>query len=152
MVTAQSKCMLIGSYQTNLGDKRRVAVPKKFLSIIGNRPILAKWYEDCLVLVSVDFWDSLLARLTGGRKTAGLGVRDIERFILGSAFELEADKQGRIIIPELLAQYAKLKKELVFVGLGDRVEVWPKEVWDEKSKNLSKTTRDYIESLSEKES
>lgn len=151
MVTAQSKYMLIGSYQTNLGDKRRVAVPKKFLSVLGDRPIIAKWYEDCLVLVSVDFWDNLLTRLTGGRKTASLGVRDIERFILGSAFELEPDRQGRVIIPELLAEYAKLEKELVFVGLGDRVEVWPKEVWDEKSQLLAKNTKEYIEHLAEKE-
>lgn len=143
--------MLIGSYQTNLGDKRRVAVPKKFLNELGNKPILAKWYEDCLILVSSNFWESLFTRLTAGRKTVSLGVRDIERFILGSAFELEPDAQGRIIIPEILAEYAKIKKELIFLGLGDRVEIWPKEIWDEKSRELQKTTKQYIEKLSRDE-
>lgn len=139
--------MLIGSYSANLGDKRRVAVPKRFLESLGESLILAKWYEGCLVLVSSEFWDRLLGRLTGGSKVLGLSVRDIERFILGSAFEVEPDKQGRIIIPEILAEYAKFKKDLVFVGLLDRVEVWPKEVWDEKSGELAQVTRDYVEEL-----
>jgi len=143
--------MLIGSYHSNLGNKRRVAVPKKFIENLGEHPILARWYENCLILVSNEFWDKLLSRLTGGRKTVSLGVRDIERFILGSAFEVEPDKQGRIIIPEILAGYSGLTKEVVFVGLGDRAEIWSREIWDEKSKKLALSTREYIENLSESE-
>ena len=135
----------------NLSDARRVAVPKKFLKELGDSPILAKWYEDCLILVSSAFWEQLLARLTGGKKTAGLGVRDIERFILGSAFETEPDEQGRIVIPEILSSYAALGKEAVFVGLVDRVEIWSKATWDEKSTNLARTTKEYIEDLSKNE-
>ncbi|MBI3396913.1 division/cell wall cluster transcriptional repressor MraZ [Candidatus Woesebacteria bacterium] len=139
--------MLIGSYLGNLGDKRRVAIPKKFLDELGKNPIIAKWYEDCLILVSDNFWKVLLNRLTGGGRNLNLGVRDIERFILGSAFETEPDNQGRIVIPELLAEYANLNKELVFVGLTDRVEIWSKEAWDKKSQGLAIGTKEYIESL-----
>ncbi|MFC1625549.1 division/cell wall cluster transcriptional repressor MraZ [Patescibacteria group bacterium] len=139
--------MLIGSYLGSLSERRRVAVPKKFLNEIGESPIIAKWYEDCLILVSSKFWDSLFERLTGGKKAIGYGIRDIERFILGSAFEAIADEQGRIIIPEILAKYANLGKELVFVGLKDRVEIWPKEIWDSRSSELAKSTKEYIESL-----
>jgi len=143
--------MLIGSYLGNLSDARRVAVPKKFLKELGTSPILAKWYEDCLILVSSAFWERLLARLTGGKKTAGLGVRDIERFILGSAFETEPDEQGRIVIPEILSSYAVLGREVAFVGLVDRVEIWSKAMWDKKSASLAKTTKEYIEDLSKNE-
>jgi len=139
--------MLIGSYLGSLSEKRRVAVPKKFLEGLGEKPIIAKWYEDCLILVGSEFWQELFSRLTGGRKTISYGIRDIERFILGSAFEMEPDEQGRIIIPEMLARYARLGREIVFVGLVDRVEIWPKEVWDEKSESLAKTTKEYIETL-----
>lgn len=142
--------MIIGSYLGNLGDKRRVAVPKRFLDELGKNPIIAKWYEDCLILVSENFWNVLLNRLTGEGKNLNLGVRDIERFILGSAFETEPDIQGRIVIPELLAEYASLNKELVFVGLTDRVEIWSKETWDKKSQELAVGTKEYIESLSKK--
>lgn len=139
--------MLIGSYLGNLGDKRRVAVPKKFLNELGEKPILAKWYEDCLILVSDKFWKELFERLTGGKRVISLGVRDIERFILGSAYETEPDAQGRIIIPEILASHASLDKELVFIGLTDRVEIWNREIWERESSKLGKTTKDYIEKL-----
>lgn len=112
---------------------------------------MAKWYEECLVLVDFDFWQALLERLTGGTRVVSLGVRDIERFILGSAFEVEADEQGRIIIPEILADYSHLGKEIVFIGLGNRIEIWPKEVWQSKSQLLAKQTKEYIESLAKDE-
>jgi MraZ protein len=140
--------MLIGTYPAVLGEKRRVTLPKKFLEELGNTLILAKWYEDCLILVKNEFWEKLLDRLTGGKKALGYGVRDIERFILGSAFQEEPDGQGRIIIPEILAKYAGLNKDLVFVGLMDKVEIWDKRIWDKKSEELAKTTKEYVEQIS----
>ena len=139
--------MLTGSYLAALSDARRVAVPKKFITDLGNNPVIAKWYEDCLVIVRPEFLNNLISRLTGDRKVADLGVRDVERFIIGSAFEVEADEQGRIIIPEILSKYANFTKDLVFVGLIDRVEIWSKEIWDQKSISLAKTTKEYIEKL-----
>lgn len=143
--------MLIGSYLANFGDKRRVAVPKKFIAELGDKPIIAKWYEDCLILVSSVWWENILSRLTGQKKVVNLGARDIERFILGSAYETDPDTQGRIVIPEVLSQYANLGKEVIFLGLGDRVEIWNKDVWEEKSKQLAKVTKEYIESLAKNE-
>ena len=80
-----------------------------------------------------------------------LAARDIERFILGSAFETDPDSQGRIIIPEILSSYAMLGNTIVFVGLGDRVEIWQKETWDKKSQELAKVTKEYIEELAKNE-
>jgi MraZ protein len=142
--------MLIGSYLGTLNEKRRVSVPKKFLVELGEKPIIGKWYEGCLVLVSQSFWEKLLDRLTGGKRAIDLGVRDIERFILGSAFELEPDDQGRVVISEILTEYAGITKDLIFIGLGDRAEVWAKETWNNKTLELSKTTKEYIESISKK--
>lgn len=141
--------MLIGSYLGLLGDKRRTAIPKRFLDEIGEELIIAKWYENCLVLVNQSYWQQLLERLTGGSKVISFGVRDIERFILGSAFEIKPDRQGRIIVPEILSEYAIFKKDLIFLGLGDRVEIWSKEIWDEKAKALSGTSKEFIERLAE---
>ncbi|HWA51948.1 MAG TPA: hypothetical protein VG895_02780 [Patescibacteria group bacterium] len=142
--------MIIGSYESSLGDKRRTAVPRKFLGELGEEFIVAKWYENCLVLVSNEFWNKVIDRLTGGTKVLELGVRDIDRFIIGSAFQVTPDEQGRIIIPEILAQYAHLERDLIFVGLGDRVEIWNKNDWDLKSVEVAKTTKEFIESLSER--
>lgn len=143
--------MLIGSYLGQLGEKRRVAVPKRFLEELGEKLVVAKWYEDCLVLVSKDWWQALLDRLTGGSRVISLGVRDIERFILGSAFEVKPDSQGRIIIPEILAEFASFKKELVFLGLGIRAEIWAKELWEKKAQEIGRTTKEFIEDLAKNE-
>lgn len=140
--------MIIGNYLGIISEARRVGLPKKFLAELGETPIIAKWYEDCLVIVKNDYLQSLIVKLTGGEGVKDLGFREIDRFILGSSFELEPDEQGRIIVPESLARYAGIEKEIVFVGLLDRVEIWKKEVWDEKSRVLSKTTKEYIENLS----
>ena len=99
--------MLIGNYQAVLSDARRVAVPKKLFGELGEKPIIAMWYEDCLILVQNSFWSTLQKELVRGRNK-DFGVRDIERFILGSAFETEPEEQGRIIINESLSSYAKL--------------------------------------------
>lgn len=143
--------MLIGAYLGQLGEKRRTAVPKRFLEELGEKLVIAKWYEGCLVLVSTDWWEALLDRLTGGSRVASLGVRDIERFILGSAFEVAPDSQGRIVIPEILANFAELTQELVFLGLGNRAEIWAKEAWEKKAEEIGATTREFIENLAKNE-
>lgn len=139
--------MLIGSYIGNLGEKHRSAIPKKFLVEIGEKLVIAKWYDGCLILVNVKFWEKILARLTAGTVGLKLGVREIERFILGSAFEVEPDNQGRIVIPEILVKYAELTKDLIYVGLINRLEIWDKQIWDKKSEELSKTTKEFIEGI-----
>ena len=139
--------MLIGSYSGILSEKRRVAVPRKFIDELGSQLIIAKWFENCLVLVSTVFWDELFGRLTGAKKTKTYGIRDNERFVLGSAFEVAPDDQGRIVIPEALSVYANFNKEVVFIGLRDRVEIWGSESWSKKNIELPESAREQIEKL-----
>ena len=128
--------MLLGTYYGVLSPKRRSAVPSQFRKLLGENLIIAKWYEECLVLVSEREWSALLKKLTAKAETITAPVRDTDRFILGSAFTLIADDQGRVVIPEVLASYAGLGNEVVFLGLGDRVEIWDKNTWEEYEKNL----------------
>lgn len=121
--------MLIGQYTSKLTDKGRISVPKKFRQELGEKLIVAKWYESCLVLVPKGGWKRLLKRLVGLTKLVISPVRDIDRFILGSAFEVKPDKQGRFIVPETLLGYAEIESEVVFVGLNDRVEIWSIDKW-----------------------
>ena len=139
--------MLIGSYTSTLSLKRRTAIPKKFLEILGKDLILAKWYEQCLVIVDKKVWIALLNKLSGKAEIATKPVRDTDRFILGSAYEIEPDSQGRIILPTNLVEYAGLKENLIFLGLKDRVEVWNKDVWEEKEKEISANASLYIEKI-----
>lgn len=142
--------MLIGIYVSSISPKRRVAIPKKFRDELGINPILAKWYEGCLVLVSKENWNALLKRLTGRELVITQAVRDTDRFILGSAFELEPDNQGRIIIPANISGYAELTKEVVFLGLGDRVEIWNRDAWEKREELVAKQASGLIEGIAKK--
>lgn len=139
--------MLIGSYTASLTKNRRVAVPVQFRRELGKKLILARWYENCLVLISTESWSKLLKRVTGKSGFATEPVRNTDRFILGSAFELEADAQGRILIPGRLSQYAGLKKEAIFVGLGDRIEVWEKSIWDKQEEFIASNASQMMERI-----
>ena len=143
--------MLLGTYQAKFAAGHRVAVPSSLRKDLGETYILAKWYEECLVLVAKSSFDALLKRITGRQELITAPVRGSEHFIFASAYEVTPDDQGRIIVPERLISYAGLSEDIYFLGIKDRVEIWNKTTWDEKEKMISKEASQYIESLSKNE-
>lgn len=139
--------MLVGQYETKIGAKRRVAVPKVVRSHLGDKFIIARWYEGSLVLTDYKGWEKLMARLTSKVATITTTVRDTDRFVMGGAFEVEVDAQGRVIVPEVLVKHASLKSSAVFVGLSDRVEIWDKENWIKKEKEIAEYAGYLVESI-----
>ena len=143
--------MLLGHYPSKLTEKGRTALPVKFRKKLGKKIIVARWYENCLVVVSEESWKALLERLTGKAEYITQPVRDTDRFILGSAFEISLDGQGRFVLPKHLREYAKLKDDLIFMGLGTRVEIWDKRVWEERETFIQEHAEDLIEKLANEE-
>jgi MraZ protein len=139
--------MLLGKYFGVISHKRRTAIPKKILEQLGSKIYFAKWYEECLVLVGEEGFNALLEKLIGKPKIMTGGIRETERFILGSSFELIPDSQGRVVLPTELVNYADLKDKLIFLGLGNRIEVWAWERWLEKEKSLNLKAEKIIERL-----
>jgi MraZ protein len=140
--------MLIGSFQSKITDGNRVAVPKKLRTELGDRFIVAKWYEQCVVMISLTDWEALLQKLTGKQELLTRAVRDTDRFILGSAFEVEVDRQGRINLPTNLSTFAKLSTDVVFLGLGSRVELWDQTTWEAKEAQIATEAADLLENMS----
>ena len=103
-----------------------------------------------MVLVGEDYWNALYKRLTGERSLIVNPVRDTERFILASAYEVIPDEQGRIVIPERLAVYSGITQDLYFIGLGEKAEIWDKITWEAKEKEVVKDAAGYIEELAKK--
>lgn len=139
--------MLIGQYKSKLTDKDRLAVPKKFRQELGEELVIARWYENSLVLVSLTNWQLLKKRLVGETGLITGAIRDIDRFILGSAFEVKVDKQGRFVLADELKAYAQITAEVVFVGLEDRVEVWASETWQQLEAKAKDKATQAIEKL-----
>lgn len=126
-----------------------MALPKRFREELGETVVLARWYENCLVVVSQDDWQKILRDFTGGQAVTR-PARDTDRFLLGGAFEIELDPQGRFVIPAVLRQFANLADLLVFAGLGNRVEIWDKQAWEEHERELMREAGRLAERLAKR--
>lgn len=143
--------MLIGQYFSKVTEKNRISLPKKFRNELGKKLIIAKWYEGCCVIIPEGEWKGILGKLTGKAEILTKAVRDTDRFILGSAYELDLDAQGRFVIPSNLIGYAGLSEDVTFLGLGDRVELWDSKVWSEKEKIVQESAGEALERLTVKD-
>lgn len=122
--------MFIGRYSSRVGAKGRIAVPIKLREGLGASAIISQGYEKSLLLMPKTTWNQLTSFLSNQPLTLSSDLRDTERFLFGSAFEAEFDDQGRIVVPQELRRYAELTDEAVFLGVGNRVEIWSRENWD----------------------
>ncbi|MFC1627236.1 division/cell wall cluster transcriptional repressor MraZ [Patescibacteria group bacterium] len=138
--------MLIGNYQTKASVKGRVALPSKFKKALGIKLIITAGYEKSLMIVSAKDWQAVVGEITDTKLTLGPG-RATNRFILGSAFEVALDSQGRFIIPKYLRKYATIDEEVVFIGIGNRVELWSQERWQNYEQYLGKNIEKLSQSL-----
>jgi len=139
--------MLIGQYESKITEKHQVALPKKFREILGDRLIITKGFENCLIVVSVDNWKTLLEG-TEGKPFTNKGTRELQRFLLGNATDIELDTKGRFVVPEYLREFASIKTELIFAGIERFVEIWDKAGWDDQQKELSRNIESIAERLS----
>jgi MraZ protein len=138
--------MLVGEFFNKVGDKKRVALPKKFREEIGENVVLTRGFEGCITLVNRIQLDKLLKAFEDKPFTMS-AVRDTRRFFVGGASEVILDKQGRFVIPENLLEYSQIKTEVVFIGLVDWVEIWSKEAWMNKLKILNENASQVAEDL-----
>ena len=142
--------MLLGQYEGKVGEKSRIALPKKLREIIGEKLIITLGYEHSLILVSEAGWKALLEG-TEGRPFIEKPAREIQRYLLGGATNISLDSKGRFIIPDYLRRFAKIKGKVVFLGLSRYVELWDMELWEEYRQNLEKNIDKISEKLINKE-
>jgi MraZ protein len=138
--------MLMGQYEHSIDAKGRVIIPAKFRGELGDRFVLTKGLDNCLFVYSLEEWKNIEAKL----KTLPLTKKDARaftRFFLAGAVECEIDKQGRILIPANLREHAKIEKDVIFIGVSTRVEIWSKEVWEEYSNNTDVSFEEIAEHL-----
>jgi len=138
--------MLLGNYQAKINYKGRTAVPSKYRRELTKNVVVGQWYENCLVIISQQQWQGFLKQIEE-KPFITAPSRETDRFLVGGAFEIELDSQGRFVIPSSLRQYAELKEEVVFVGLLNRVEIWDKTRWDKHQKYLDEHAEEIAERL-----
>ena len=122
--------MFSGTYQNSIDPKGRVIVPAKFRDGLGHDFVLTKGQDGCLYLYPRDEWTKFRDKLETIPLSSKAG-RAFKRFFFANAVESEMDKQGRLGIPQNLREYAMIEKELVTIGVDERIEIWAKQVWED---------------------
>lgn len=138
--------MLLGEYQHSIDVKGRVILPAKFREEIGENCIATKGLEKCLFVYPKQEWSIIESKLKQ-LPLAKAEARAFVRFFFSGAAELECDKQGRVLIPGNLRDYAALDKDIVIIGVLNRVEIWDKTAWEEYNNQIGPTVNDIAEHL-----
>ncbi|ENK1243442.1 division/cell wall cluster transcriptional repressor MraZ [Clostridium sporogenes] len=122
--------MFIGEYNHSLDTKNRIIIPAKFRDELGKNFVLTKGLDGCLYAYPKSQWEVLQKKLETLPLT-NKNARAFVRFFFSGAHELELDKQGRTLIPQNLLEYGQIEKEIVSIGVSNRIEIWSKEKWEE---------------------
>lgn len=126
--------MLIGEYQHSLDPKGRVNFPVKLREGLGAQFILTKGLDNCLFVYSAEEWAALEEKIRALPMSKSRGV---QRFFFAGAAEVEPDKQGRVLIPNNLREYAGLTKDIMIIGASVRAEIWDKDRWQASCEELT---------------
>ena len=122
--------MFMGEYNHSIDAKGRLIIPSKFRDMLGDEFVVTKGLEGCLFVFEKYEFESFMDKLNE-KSDLEAKVRKIKRFFISGAQEMEPDKQGRMLVPPTLREYAGLKSKVVFAGVGGHIEIWDKSKWDD---------------------
>ena len=122
--------MFMGEYNHTVDTKGRLIVPSKFREQLGDEIVETKGLDGCLFVYSKSEWENIEEKFRNVPLTTK-DARKFARFFFAGAASCEVDKQGRILLPVVLREYAGIEKDVVSVGVFNRVEIWDKDKWQE---------------------
>jgi MraZ protein len=141
--------MFYGEYEHTLDKKGRLIIPSKFREALKEYDIekffVTRGLDKCLFMFAEDEWRGQEERFKSMSFTKS-EYRRFNRLFFSGACELVPDKQGRILIPSYLKEYAGIKRELYLIGVSNRIEIWGKGKWEE----YYSSTKDAFEEVAEK--
>lgn len=138
--------LFMGEYQHTIDTKGRLIIPAKFRHELGNKFVMTRGMDGCLFGYPMSEWQEVQSKinvLPVSKKDA----RYFTRFFFSAAVECEFDKQGRINIPGILRDYAKIQKKCVVVGVSNRFEIWSDSRWLDFSTDAEKNFNEIAENM-----
>jgi len=119
-----------GTFEHAIDERGRVAVPARYRRVIQEGAVLRGGPEGCLELYTQEgFVTEAAQRLGAEASTRERSARRSRRGFMAGAFDVELDKQGRILLPQPLREYGALNGRALFIGCGDYIELWSPEAW-----------------------
>lgn len=140
--------MFLGEFQHTVDGKHRITLPAKFRDQFADGLIMTKGFENCLFVFSKTEWPRIEDKI---RSLALLkkDARMLSRFFFGGAAEDSPDKNGRVVIPEHLRTFAELDRDVVVVGVSNRLEIWSKDNWGKYVAEAGQSYEDTAEDLAD---
>ncbi len=140
--------MFMGTTHNSIDDKNRVIVPAKLRAELGARCILTKGLDVCLNIYTMADWERQMEKIAR-LPESDPKVRAFIRHFCGNAAECELDKQGRIVIPQELKEYAGIDKDLVTIGAMTKIELWARDTWSAPDNDGRMDTKEFSAALKE---
>ncbi|MBI2410823.1 MAG: division/cell wall cluster transcriptional repressor MraZ [Candidatus Kerfeldbacteria bacterium] len=140
--------MFIGEYQHSIDEKGRLAIPVKFRAKLSGGAVVTRGLDRCLFLYPMDAWNALAEKLVK-LPISQSKSRAFSRLMLAGAMDVTLDRQGRIILPEYLREYADTNKKVVVAGLYDRLEIWDEAAWKKYKTATEQESNEIAETLGE---
>lgn len=122
--------MFMGEYNHTVDAKGRLTVPSKFRELLGDEFVVTKGLDGCLFVYSSEEWRSFEEKFKEVSQFSK-EARKFARFFFAGATVCEVDKQGRVLLPAALREFAGIEKEAVMAGVLNHIEVWSKDRWQE---------------------
>lgn len=140
--------MFTGEYQHTLDEKGRVIVPARLRDELGERFMITRGLDQCLFIYTMEEWQKIEQKLKALPFTRS-DARAFTRLFFSGAAELESDRQGRALIPQNLREYAGIEKDVMIIGVSNRVEVWCEQAWkkycSEANENFEKVAEKLVD-------
>ena len=142
--------MFYGEYDHALDKKGRIILPSKFRVTMKENYVeklfLTRGLDECIFAFPEEEWKSQEAKFRSIPFTKKEGRR-FNRLYFSGAVDVVPDKQGKILLPRYLKDYARIKRDIVIVGVSCRMEIWAKDKWDEFYKSSKESFEDIAEKL-----
>lgn len=140
--------MLMGEYMHTIDSKGRVIMPVDFREELGDSFVVTKGLDNCLFIYGQDEWLNLSAKLKQ-LPLAKSEARAFVRFFFSGARQMSCDRQGRFLVPSTLRSYALLEKDVVLIGVSNRIEVWSKAEWTRYNSDITPSVSKIAEALAD---
>ena len=131
--------MFLGEYTHIIDDKGRLTIPAKFRSDLAAGLILTRGFDENLMIYTITGWKELAERIVA-RSLTDSRIRDFRRRIFSGATDLSPDRQGRILIPPYLRDFAKMESEVIIAGMYEYIEIWSIPAWESKRTMIEGST------------
>lgn len=120
--------MFLGEYTHVIDDKGRLTIPAKYRALVAQGLVVTRGFDQNLMLFPLDGWEELAARIAQ-RPLSDESVRAFRRRVFSGAVDLSPDRQGRILLPQYLRDFAGINGEVVIAGMFNYMEIWGVEAW-----------------------